>query len=169
MRNPIFLCIHAVNQGNVGSTSLLAFPDIKAADEYIRAWLEQSCGVDCYRGAEEERKLKERNGGSLPEMAFACPNLETPSDLELYHGYYYYGSGGAFQIFLMVIHDIATASKFRKEVIKEYELDKIFSDEADEMIEMLELLVRSFTEPVDYSEALTKVNLLLRQDGLNLF
>ena len=169
MNDHIFLCMHATNQENIGSSSILAFSNMQEADRHIQSWLAYSCGMDCYRGAEEEAKLRSDNQGEIPESAFSCPDLEKPSDLEKYNGYYYYGPLGSFQLFVMAIYDEISAVKFRKDTIKEYELDKIFSEEADEMIDMLDVLVQSFQETVAYTTALEKVNLLLKNEGLSLF
>lgn len=169
MYNHIFLCINAANQGTVGGSMLLAFSTMQQADRYIKDWLEQSCAVECYRGAQEEANLRAENQGELPELAFSCPELEHPSDLEKYNGFYYYGSGGAFHLFVMPIYDEHTAARFRKEMIKEFELDKTFSEEADEMMEMLEVLKNSFREKVDYSTALNQVDTLLKNGGLSFF
>lgn len=169
MKNHMFLCVYRLNQGNVGGSRLLSFESMYEADEYIKNWLACSCGLDCYRGEEEERELRYKNLGELPELSFSCPELKTPSDLERYNGYYCYHSGGTFQLFVMAIHDEISAARFRKETIKEFELDKTLSEEADEMIDMLDVLENSFRENVDYQQALEKIDLLLRNEGLSLF
>jgi hypothetical protein len=169
MNGHIFLCVNAANQGTVGGSTLLAFQTMQEADRYIRDWLEKSCGLECYRGAEEEAILRAENQGELPEFAFSCPKLENPSDLELYNGFYYYGSGGSFHLFVMAIYDEPSAVQFRKEITKEYELDKTFSEKADEMQNMLDVLVNSFRETLDYTTALHQVDTLLKNEGLSLF
>jgi hypothetical protein len=164
----MFLCIQKINQSGNGGSNLLCFPDAMAADTYIRDWLEKSCGMECYRGA-EEALLREANGGELPELAFACPKIQSPSDLEAYNGYYSFDCGAPFSIFVMAIYDEATARRFMGDAIREFNLDKVLSDQADEMIEMLEILRDSFKGPVDYRLALEKVDILIRDNGLPLF
>ena len=168
MSDHMFLCIQRTNQSDRGGSNLLCFPDVAAADAYIRDWLEQSCGMECYRESEEAR-LREAHGGELPELAFACPELQSPADLAGYNGFYSFGFGGSISIFVMAIHDEATAQRFLREAIREFNLDKVLSDEADEMIEMLEILRDSFQKPVDYRLALEKVDCLIRDNGLPLF
>lgn len=169
MNDHLFLCIQKLNQNGSGGSNLLCFPGAAAADAYIRDWLEKACGMECYRGPEEEALLRKANGGELPELAFACPEVHSPSDLEGYNGYYSFSFGGPFSIFVMAIYDEATARRFMGEAIREFELDKILSDQADEMIEMLETLRDSFKGPVDYQTALEKVDVLIRDNGLPLF
>lgn len=169
MNEHLFLCIHAVNQGNTGSSQLLAFESANQADAYMRNWLICSCGLDPYCGEKEEAALRAENGGKLPELAFACPKVSTPSDLEHYNGFHYFAAGGSIQLFVMVIYDEKSAFRFRQEITREFELDKIFSDEADQMIDMLQCLERSFADSIDYQVALERVNRLLQQGGLNLF
>lgn len=169
MKNHIFLCVYAMNQGTVGGSTLLAFETMQEADRYIQNWLEHSCGLECYRSEAEEYKLREKNGGELPGLAFACPTLESPSDLEQYNGFYDDGLGGALHLFVMVIHDEHSAARFRKDIIKAFELDKTLSEEADEMMEMLEVLEDSFRKTVDYHTAIHKIDMLLKNDGLSLF
>jgi len=169
MKEHFFLCMHSVNQSNSGSSELLIFETTEQADAHIRDWLTRSCGLDCYRGETEAAHLRPKNGGELPELAFACPQVEVPSDLERYNGYHFYATGGTIQLFLMVIHEEKSAAKFKREVTREYQLDKIFSDEADEMIEHLETLERSFREKIDYREAVAQVGDLLKNEGLRLF
>lgn len=169
MNDHIFLCMSRANQAYVGGSTLQVFPNMQEADAHIRAWLEQSCGLDCYRGAEQEEKLRSENQGELPEFSFLCPELKTAADLEKYNGYYYYDSLGAIQMFVMAIYDEKTATRFRKEMVKEFQLDKIFSEEADEMIGHLDCLEQSFREPVDYQTALNKVDQMIQNEGLSLF
>lgn len=168
MSDHMFLCIQRTNQNERGGSNLLCFPDMAAADAYIRDWLEKSCGMECYRGS-EEACLREAHGGALPELAFACPEIRSPSDLEAYNGYYSFGFGGTFSLFVMAIHDEAAARRFMRDAIREFSLDKVLSDQADEMIEMLEILRESFQKPVDYRLALEKVDSLIRDNGLPLF
>ncbi len=168
MSDHMFLCIQRTNQNDRGGANLLCFPDMAAADAYIRDWLEKSCGMECYQESEEAH-LRKAHGGALPELAFACPEIQSPSDLEAYNGYYSFGFGGTISIFVMAIYDETTAGRFMREAIREYNLDKVFSDQADEMIEMLEILRDSFEKPVDYGLALEKVDALIRDDGLPLF
>lgn len=169
MNQHIFLSMHAVNQGDAGCSQLLFFASLGEADGFLRNWLTKSCGLDCYCGAEEEARLRAENGGELPELSFACPEVKKPSDLEAYNGYHYYGMGGAISLFVMAIYDEATAQTFQKEMIREFELDKVFSEEADDMLNMLERLVKSFTEEVDYETAVSRLDGLLKSGGLSLF
>lgn len=169
MKKPIFLCMHAVNQSNFGASQLLIFETMEQADAHIRDWLTRSCGLDCYCGELEAARLCAENGGELPELVFDCPSLQAPVDLEGYNGYHFYAMSGPIQLFLMVIHDEKSAAKFRREVTREYELDKIISDEADEMIVQLEILERAFREEIDYREAAAQVGDLLKNEGLPLF
>lgn len=167
MNQHIFLSIHAVNQWDTGCTQLLAFPTEKEAEAYLQNWLTKSCGLDCYTGQEEEAHLRAENGGELPELSFACPEVKKPADLEAYSGYHYYGTGGAISLFVMPIYDEDSARKFQKEIIREFELDKIFSEEADEMMDMLEILVKSFSEEVNYECAVRCLDKLLKNEGLS--
>lgn len=169
MNDHIFLSVCAVNQGDVGGTQLLAFSSVAEADSYLRDWLTKSCGLDCYCGEEEEARLRAQNGGDLPELSFACPVVKEPADLEGYSGYQFYNMGGAISLFVMVIHNEASARKFQKEITREFELDKVFSDEADEMMDMLAILVQSFQEDVDYTQAVRRIDTLLKNQGLSLF
>ena len=169
MNDHLFLCIQRINQGDRGGSNLLCFPNTAEADAYIRDWLEKSCGMECYRGSEDEARLRAENGGKLPELAFACPEIQTPSDLEAYNGYYTYGFGGSFSLFVMAIHDETTARRFMGDAIREFNLNKVLSEQADEMIEMLEILRDSFQRPIDYQLALEKVDSLIRDNGLPLF
>lgn len=169
MNQHFFLSMHAVNQGGVGCTQLLAFSSVKEADAYLRQWLTTSCGLDCYCGAEEEARLRAENDGDIPELSFVCPDVKKPSDLEAYNGYHYYGMGGTISLFVMSIYDEGSARKFKKEICREFELDKIFSEEADQLLDMLELLVQSFSENVDYELAVTRLDTLLKNEGLSLF
>ncbi|MBP1758066.1 MAG: hypothetical protein H6Q61_315 [Firmicutes bacterium] len=169
MSDHMFLCIQKINQSDQGGSNLLCFPGAVEADAHIRDWLEKACGMECYRGPVEEARLKEENGGELPELAFACPEVYSPSDLERYNGYYSYGSVGTFHLFVMAIYDEATARRFMGEAIREFDLNKVLSDEADEMIEMLEILRDSFLGTADYHMALEKVGVLIRENGLPLF
>lgn len=169
MNQHFFLSIYAVNQGGTGCTQLLAFSSLKEADAYLRHWLTLSCGLDCYCGAEEESRLRAENGGERPELSFVCPEVKKPSDLEAYNGYHYYGMGGAISLFVMAIYDEESAKKFKKEINREFNLDKVISEEADDMLDMLELLVKSFSEEVDYETAVTRLDRLLKNEGLSLF
>lgn len=169
MKEHIFLCIDRNNQQDQGHAGLFEFADMTQAQEHLRQWLTKSCGLDCYSGSKEEALLRSENGGELPELAFACPEVKTPEDLEQYSGFYFYGSGGAVSIFITAIYDEASARRFRAEVTKEFKLDQLFSEEADEMLDMLEALERSFLEEMDYSLALEKVDSLIRHGGLGLF
>lgn len=168
MKDHIFLCMSALNQATVGGSMLLEFQTFKEAEQHIRDWLERSCGLECYR-AEEEEKVRAEIQGDLADFLFFCPEVENPSDLKKYNGFYYHASGGSFHLFVMPIYDEQSAAQFRKEVTKEYELDKTFSEEADTILEMLETLERSFKEEVDYTEALHQVDTLLRNEGLSFF
>lgn len=168
MSGHIFLCMNATNQGETTVTGLQTFEGIRDADRHVREWLVKSCGLDCQE-KKEEGKLLEENDGELPEMIFLCPEIEHPSDLEEYNGFHFYESGGAISLFLTVLHDEKSAAKFRAELIKEFELDKIMTEEADEMIDMLDILEQSFREPVDYEEAVEKVDELIRNGGLSFF
>lgn len=168
MSDHVFLCMNATNQGEITVTALQTFDGIKEADQHVREWLIKSCGLDCQE-KKEEVKLREENDGELPEMVFLCPEIGNPPDLEQYNGFHFYGSGGAISLFLTVLHDEKSAAKFRAELIKEFELDKIMSEEADEMIDMLDVLEQSFREHLDYEEAVGKVNELLRNGGLSFF
>ena len=169
MNDHVFLCIQKINQSDRGGSNLLCFPNVAEADAYIRDWLEKACGMECYRGPGDEARLREGNGGELPELAFACPEINSPSDLAAYNGYYSYGFGGSFNLFVMAIYDEATAQRFMRDAIREFSLDKVLSDQADEMIEMLEILRDSFQRPLDYQPALEKVDKLIRDNGLPLF
>lgn len=152
-----------------GGAGLFAFSSVAEADAHLRNWLETSCGLECYCGPQEEQRLCEEHGGELPELSFACPKVETPSDLEAYNGYHAFGFGGAISLFVMPVYDEESARRFRIEVTRAFELDKIFSEEADEMIAMLETLEQSFRESLDWSLALEQVNTLLCNEGLLLF
>lgn len=169
MAEHLYVSIHATNQSNTGASHLLRFADMWEADAYVRHWLETSCGLDCYRGEAERTRLCADNGGALPELSFACPALQSPGDLEGYNGFHDYASCGTVQLFLMVLYDANSAKKFRVETTRNYELDKIFSEAADEMIDHLSLLERSFLEEVDDAQAVSAVNRMLEQDGLPLF
>lgn len=165
----MFLCINATNQNVATLSRFLAFDTPQQADAYVRDWLSRSCGLDCYTGREEEAALRAKNGGELPEFSFACPEIVSGADLERYNGYHYFASGGAIQLFLVALYDTQSALRFRREITKEYALDKTDSEEADEMIAMLERLQASFEEELDDSEALQKVDELIRNEGLPLF
>ncbi len=169
MTEHFYLCIHATNQGNSGASQFLRFTDLWEADAHIRHWLENACGLDCYRDETERAQLCAQHGGSLPELSFACPQIQKPLDLEAYNGFYDFASCGTISLFIMVLHDAASARKFRAETTRNYELDKTFSEAADEMIEHLELLERGFAQAVDDTQAVAAVCGLLEQDGLPLF
>lgn len=150
----MFLCIHAINQGNSSLSRFLSFPNAKEAENYIKQWLESACGVDW-----------DENG----DMPFVCPNVEGPADLAKYNGYYHYDGFGSFQLFTMPIYDEDSAKRFSTEVIREFGLDKVFEEEADEMIDMLEHIKQSFTQNIDCTTATQKIDELIQNEGLRLF
>ena len=155
---PFYVSIYAVNQANEGGNRLLAFDQLEAAVGHIQHWLTNVCGVTCLAEGEEG-----------DEFSVSCPTVEQPLDLECYNGNYSLGACGSFALFLMVIDSVERARRFQKDVTREYELDKTFSDEADAMMEALAQLVKSFEEPVDTTHAVAQLDQLLRQDGLSLF
>jgi len=169
MKQHIVLSVHAVNQGDKGISHLLSFPSVQEADHYLRHWLTNSCGLDCYCGEEERKRLCAEHGGELPELSFSCPEVKEAKDLEAYNGYHYFSMGGAITLFVMAIYDELSAKAFKKDMIREFELDKVWSEEADETIEMLDLLVTSFTEEVDVAPALAHLDAFLKNGGLGLF
>ena len=166
MKEHIFLHLDLNNQGDKGGAMVLEFPNVQVGKAYIEDWLTKKCGMDCYCSEAEGQALAEEHGGALPETAFSCPKVLESADLQQYSGFYHYGSLGSFHIFVTAIYDGVSARRFRMGAVQEFKLDQIFSEEADDMIEMLEVLERSFTEDVDYTEALEKVDRLIRQNGL---
>ena len=166
MKEHIFLHLDLNNQADKGGAMLLEFSNVQAAKAYIEDWLTQKCGMDCYCGETQAQQLREKCGGTLPETAFSCPEVNGAADLQGYSNFYHYGSLGTFYIFITVIFDTESAQRFKRGAIHHFKLDQIFSEEADEMIEMLELLERSFKKDTDYTMALERVDRLIRQDGL---
>ena len=166
MKEHIFLHLDLNNQGDKGGAMVLEFPNVQAGKVYIEDWLTKKCGMDCYCGEAAAQMLGEKHGGALPETAFSCPEVLEAPDLQQYSGFYHYGSLGSFHIFVTAIYDGASAKRFKNGAVQEFKLDQIFSEEADDMIDMLEILERSFTEDVNYAQALEKVDRLIRQNGL---
>ncbi len=150
----MFLCMQAVNQGNTSVSSFLSFEDVKDAEQHIKTWIEQSCGLEF---------------GDDPSTEFQCPEVMKPEDLMQYNGYYHYDGLGSFELFLFSVHDEKSAKHFARDVIKEYELDKTFDDEADEMIEFLRQIEQSFIEQTDFTEARKRINDFIQNGGLRLF
>lgn len=169
MSKHFFLKIAKCDREENRDETLQVFESAEEASGQLRSWLEEVCGLECYCGAEEEAALRAKNDGALPELAFACPVVENPADLQGYNGHYFYEYAGAVSLFVLAVYDEKSARRFRVEATKEYELDKTLSDEADEMIDMLEILERSFTETVDYGQALERVSSLIAMGGLSLF
>ncbi len=161
MTDHIFISLYAVNQRDIGGAGFLAFPSVRDAEEYLKTWLERACALECIPETEAPE--------ALPEHAFLCPQVEEAKDLEGFNGFHSYESLGVVSLFVQVLYDEKSARRFKGECIKEFSLDKIFSDEADEMIEMLEALEKSFREPLDYTRPLEMVDGLLKNQGLALF
>lgn len=170
METHFFLKVVTSNQKmEEAAERLLDFHSLEAADAHIRHWLEEDCGLECYCGPQEEAALRAKNNGALPDIAFSCPEIREPADLEKYSGFRFYEYIGPVNLFVLAVYDQKSARRFRLEATKEYKLDKTFSDAADEMIEMLGRLERSFQEDVDYHMALEKVANLIAMDGLPMF
>lgn len=166
MSDHIFVRMHARNQLDDNITDFFACKDVEEAEKIAQNWLIRKCGMECYHKGTEEQNLIEKSGGQLPELSFCCPSIKKSADLEQYNGFYFFQGIGSVSLFLNVIYDTETAHQFGKSVIAEFDLDKIYSDEADELIDMLKILERSFQEKIDYSEAQSRIRTLILGGGL---
>lgn len=169
MKEHFFLCINKANQSGIGGGEFLEFKTHQEADAYFKHWLSFHCGITTYTGEEEKKKLIEENHGELPELSLACPEVTCPADLRNYNGHYYFDFGGSVDISIIVVEDELSARRMKNSAIKEYQLDKAFSEEADEMMDMLNIIEESFRSDVNYEEAKEMVHRLIKLDGLTFF
>ena len=168
MADHFFVHLQGMNEFENRIHLVLCFHSLKEAEAYVQDWLMKKCAVECISEARAE-EVRERLGGKLPEMALVCPTLREPADLVKYNNFYFFGEGGNISLFMEVIWDETTAKRFVGSVIKEYKLDTTFSEEADEMMDMLDVMVESFRSDADASPLLEKLNALIAQGGLSLF
>ncbi len=173
MEQRVLLKIERASQAEEAGAGLFCFQNTAEAQAHLRHWLEYVCGLHCYTAA-EEAALREKHGGRLPPLGFLCPQLRHPRDLEGYSGHYFYEFGGAVNLFVMAIWDAESARRFRLEATREFALDITPGEEAEEMLDMLAYLERSFAEPcgveaAKLDAATEALDRLIRQDGLSFF
>ncbi len=159
MNETFYLVVHACNQKGTERVGLYPYESIAEAEADLAGWLSSACGFSCYRGEPVEE-----------ELSFRLPTVETVADFTAYNGYYGDGVGGFINLFLMPIWDEGGAMRFRRDSNREFELDKTFTDEADEMMDTMDLFVSCVTEKRPVPEtAMNSINHLLKQGGLSLF
>ncbi len=165
MDKQILIRLFGRNQWEGYTNEFLSFPDLAAAEAYILSWLERKCGVECV--SEEERLRRTAEGDHL---VIARIPLDSPADLAKYRGIYFFEEEGSIAMDVDVVWDEKSAQKFRNGALKEYRLDEIFTDEADEMMEVLDQVVSYYRgDPVDIAPALEKIEELVAKDGVPEF
>lgn len=169
MGKHFFVLMYGTNEFEKNVTKFQSFHHLDEVTKMVSDWLEQACGMECVPHGREEA-VREANGGVLPEMAFLCPEVRQPGDLAQYNGFYDYEGIGVFSLFLTPVYDHATAVKFRGGMIKEFGIDQDLSEEADRMMELLDLFVASFDEEgLDYAPAEEGIWNFLMMGGFSLF
>ncbi|MEG2000377.1 MAG: hypothetical protein RR053_03160 [Evtepia sp.] len=161
MDQHFFVLMHATNYTETKISRLYACKTVEEIEKIIQDWLVQKCAMDCCRP--EDAKTP------LPELTFVCPHLKEPKDVEQYNGFYFYEGYGGISLFLDAVYDEKTAKRFRADVMKEFQLDQILSDEADQLMDDLDVVVESFRSPMDWRKAYESIDTLIRQGGIALF
>ncbi len=170
MGDHFFVLMYATSGEERNVTSFASYHDVKDVENFVQQWLSKECYMDCYYAGAEEESLRAVNGGELPETAFLCPEVREPADLVRYNGFYDYESLGMFNIFLTPVYNMETAKKFRWSMNQEFGIDQEFSQRADRLLEDLDTLIQSFSDPsLDYSQAEDAVRTFLVQGGFPLF
>ena len=165
MAKQILIRFFGRNQGEGYTIDFLAFSDLAAAESYVLGWLERKCGVECV--SEEERLRRTAEGDHL--VITRIP-LENPADLAKYRGIYFFEEEGSIALDIDVVWDEQSAQRFRNAAFKEYRLDEIFTDEADEMMGILDQVVRYYHgDEVAIAPALEKIREMVRKDGVPEF
>ena len=143
---------------------------LEEAEAMVQGWMSRYMAVDCVPYDQVE-KVKAENGGHMPEGMFACPEVKEPKDLMKYNGYYNLGGLGLiFHVFLTVVDDEESAIQFRGCMNREYRIDVEYSKRADEMLEHINTLVKSFADPsIDITEAEAAIEEFWKRDGFNPF
>ncbi len=169
MKDRFYMLMLATSGNERNETKFEHYQDVKEAEAVVQDWLVRYCGMEVIPYGQEEA-VRGANDGRLPEDAFLCPLVEKPQDLVKYNGFYDYGSLGVFNLFLTPVCDKEDAQRFCNGMNKEYEIDKEFSQRADQMMEQLHTFVRSFEdETVDPGEAEAAIRTFLLQGGFSLF
>ena len=165
----IFLHMTGSDQNARETIRFQCFQSLQEADAAVRDWLLKHCALSLYQDAKERRLLEEGEDGRLPENAFRCPEIAVAEDLTRYNGFHAFGSMGSISLFLFPIYDVQSAAAFQEAVIKEFSLNEIYSDAAEEAIETLRKLAQSYQEPLPLAPLTLAVERLMLQGGLPLF
>lgn len=152
MSDHFFVQLHRRNRFGAGGEELLIFQDPKDVEAMLYQWLSFVCGRDCYRGPQDDN-LRDA-AGRLPEEVFVCPKVETPDDLNQYKFLFEDDSS----VYLNALYDKKTTHVYVRGFIKEYSLEKVWNEENDHMLDVLDVLERSFEEDVDYKAAVEEIN-----------
>jgi len=171
MGKRFYLMMLATNSANTEReyTKFECYENLQDAVDMVEHWLGYICGFDLVP-KEKEEELRAANGGDIPEMTFLCPEVKEPKDLIGYNGYYPYLGIGMCSIFLTPVYDHDSAMRFRAGMNKEYEIDKVYSDEADRLWELLKVFVASFDDDsIDPTEAYTAIRDFLLKGGFSLW
>lgn len=169
MGKHFFVLMYGTNEFEKDVTRFQSFHSLDEVTKMVNDWLERACGVECVPCGQEDA-VRKAHDGVLPEMAFLCPEIREPGDLVKYNGFYDYEGIGVFSLFLTPVYDHPTAVKFRGSMIKEFAIDQDLSEEADRMMELLDLFVASFDdEALDYAPAEKGIWNFLMMGGFSLF
>lgn len=165
MDRQICLRFFGRNQAEGFTNEFLSFATLEEAEAYVHGWLLRKCGVECVSEAERDRRIAEGD-----HLVIARVPLESPADLAKYRGIYFFQEEGSIALDLDVIWDETSALRFRGAAFKDYRLDEIFTDEADEMMDVLDQLVNYYRgNPVELPPLVEKLKQLIAQDGVPEF
>ena len=170
MNDRFFVLIQTMNDNDRHETTFKHYNSLEEAEAMVQGWMSRYMAVDCVPYDQVE-KVKAENGGHMPEGMFACPEVKEPKDLMKYNGYYNLGGLGLiFHVFLTVVDDEESAIQFRGCMNREYRIDVEYSKRADEMLEHINTLVKSFVDPsIDVTEAEAAIEDFWKRDGFNPF
>lgn len=162
---------NAMDIFNKDRVELYTFDDPAECVRVIHEWLEKKNNLECIPAA-QEAAVRAANNGELPEMAFLCPEVNEPMDLEKYNGFYTIDamSNCVFNLFLMVICDREKAERFKLDMSREYGIGADFSEAGDAIRASLNTFVESFDDPsIDPAEAVEAIRKFIGYGGFDVF